>query len=162
MARKPLTAVFINVALGSSSTTREFGAGDVVQCDSGLYVYGQANGAIAEGYLAKFVEGTYDFDTVTTAESASTQTQLGVCVAAGGLADNYWGWFWRGMGNEEVYVTTTIAVDTQLTTHTSAGQASTGGDNVYGLFTNESSGSGGLTNCRCAGLLSTNFTVAAA
>ena len=161
MARKVINgAAFINVALGSASTTPEHKPGDTVVCDSGLYVYGSANGAIDEGAICKFVEGTWDFDEITTAESGSTNTPIGVCVASGGLADNYWGWFWRGQGKESVYVQD-IATDTQVTTTTSAGEGGSGGDNIDSLFTNENNASAGLTVCRASRLLSTNFTTAA-
>lgn len=161
MARKVLDAVYVNLSLGSSSTTPEYQPGEVVRADSGVYIYGQANGAIDEGAICKFVEQTWDFDEVTTAESGSTNTPLGVCVAAGGLADNYWGWFWRGCGVEEVYVQD-IATDTQVTTTTTAGEGGSGGDNIDGLFTNENNASAGLTTCRAAGFLQTNMTTAAA
>lgn len=168
MSRQALFQPFINVSIpsinpgtGAASTVPDYKAGTVFQADNGLYVYGQSNGATVEGYLAKFVEGTWDFDTVTTAESGSTQTPLGVCVASGGLIDNQWGWWWRGGagGSEYVYLTTTISADTQVTTHTVAGQGSTGGDPIHNLFANASSGSGGLTLCRSGALLETNTTI---
>lgn len=166
MARKCLTHPYINVALksvdgnGAANSIPQFAPGEKIWCDSGLYIYGSANGAVSEGYLCKFVEGTYDFDTVTTAESASANTPIGVCVASGGLADNQWGWFWRGHGKEYVYVTD-VNADVQVTTHTNAGEGSTGGDNVDGLFTNENNASAGLTICRASGALQTNMTIAA-
>lgn len=153
--------VGINLSVGSASTTPEHKPGATVRADTGNYIYGSANGAVAEGAICKYVEGTFDFDTVTTAESGSTNTLVGVSVASGGLADNYWGWFWVGNGSEEVLLATTIAADTQVTTTSSAGTGGSGGDNVYSLFTNESSGSGGLTNCRASGRLATNFTTSA-
>jgi len=162
MARKVLDgSAYTNVALGSSSTVPEYAPGDTVRCDSGLYVYGSANGAITVGQACKFVEGVYDFDTVTTAESGSTNTQLGICIAADGLADNYWGWFWRGMGTEEALLATTISADAQLTTTTTPGTLGSGGDNVDGAFAVDASGSGGVVTIRAAGLLQTNMTVAA-
>lgn len=144
------------VALGGA----RFALGETVFADSGRYIYGQCNGAVVVGYLCKYVEGVYDFDTMTTAESGSTETHAGIFVGSRDAADNEFGWFWTGMGSEEVYVTTTISADVQLTTHSTAGQVSTGGDNVFELFTNESSGSGGLTNCRSAEILRTNTTIA--
>jgi hypothetical protein len=167
MARKAISQPYVNVSLGSvkasdgtASTVPDYAPGDKINCDSGQYIYMQANGAVVEGYLCKYVEGTYDADTCTTAESGSTATPLGVCVTSGGLVDNQWGWFWRGLGSGEyVYLTTTIAADTQVTTHTVAGQGSTGGDPIHSLFANVSSGSGGLTLCRSSVLLCTNDTI---
>ena len=166
MARKCITHPYINVALGSvdyngaASTVPQFKPGERALCDSGVYQYGQANGAITEGFICKFVEGTFDFDTVTTTESGSTNTPLGVCVTSGGLADNQWGWFWRGQGSEYVYVAD-VNADVQVTTTANAGEGGTGGDNVASLFTNENNGAAGLTLCRATELLSTNPTIAA-
>lgn len=161
MARKPLSNIYINVSVGSSSTVPEYAPGEVVVCDSGTYVYGSANGAIAEGYVCKFVQGVWDFDTVTTSESGATNTQIGVCVASGGLADNYWGWFWRGAGNGEYVYTLVTTIDVQLTTATTAGLAVTSGDTIDGLYPNGSVSSEGLRLCRSSKLLETNFTTAA-
>lgn len=163
MSRKPQDgSIGINVALGSSGTIPEFGVGDVVTCDSGVYVYGSANGAIDEGALCKYTEGSFDFDEVTTAESGTTNTQCGICVTSGGLADNYYGWFWRGRGYEEALFGGSINANTQLTTTATAGVVGTGGDNVDGLFTvDQSASGGGLYTVRAAGLLQTNMTVSA-
>lgn len=164
--RKSLTHPWINVELGSvdmngsASSVPQHKPGDVIYCDSGLYVYGSANGAVDEGAVCKFVEGVWDFDEVTTAESGSTETQLGICVTDGGLADNQWGWFWRGLGTEYAYVTD-VNADVQLTTHTNAGELSTGGDNVFGLFSAENNASAGLTLVRSGRLICTNTTIAA-
>lgn len=153
--------VGINLSLGSASTVPEFTPGDTVLADSGAYRYLQANGAVVEGYLCKFVEGTFDADTCTTAESGSVHTLLGANVTSGGLADNYWGWFWVGdYGQEYVYVQD-IATDTQVTTTTTAGQGGSGGDNVDGLFTNENNAAAALTLCRATSRFCTNFTTSA-
>lgn len=162
MARKPLTATYINVALGSGSTTPEFAPGDTVLCDSGLYQYMQANGAVAEGYAVKFVEGTWDGDTVTTAESASTNTPLGICVTTGGLADNYWGWFWRGQGKEYVYVKDSASDNAQLLTTTTAGQVgdtTDGVDLIHDLHCVGAAAGAALSLARSTVLLSTNATI---
>jgi hypothetical protein len=167
MARKVTTAVGVNLTAGSplaaGSTTvyiPEYGLGDRVVADSGVYQYLQANGAVAEGYICKFVEGTFDADIVTTGESAAVNTPLGVCVTSGGLADNQYGWFWRGDGQDYVYLTASITIDTQITTHTTAGNGSTGGDPIHDLFnTVASPGSAALTLCRSATLLNTNSTI---
>lgn len=161
MSRKVIDAIMINLSLGSASTTPEYGVGEHVNADSGVYVYMQANGAIVEGYLCKFVEGTYDADTCTTAESGSVHTPLAANVTAGGLADNFWGWFWRGgKGQDYVYVQD-IATDTQVTTTATAGQGGSGGDNIFGLFTNENNSAAALTLCRASEIFSTNNTITA-
>lgn len=166
MARIALNQVGVNFAAGSlppsitgALSQPEYALGTQIWADSGLYIYGQANGAIAEGYICKYVEGTFDFDTVDTTESGTTPTNLGVCVTSGGLADNYFGWFWRGCGKESVYVQD-VAANVQVTTTGTAGQGGAGGDYIYNLFTNENNAAAGLTSCRASGLLSTNFTIA--
>lgn len=167
MARKVTSAVGVNLTAGAplaaGSTTvyiPEYALGERVVADSGIYQYLQANGAVAEGYAAKFVEGTFDADAVTTAESASANTPLGVCVTSGGLADNQYGWFWRGDGQDYVYLTTTISIDTQLTTGAgTAGQVTTGGDPIHDLFNTVASTTAGLYLCRSATLLNTNSTI---
>ncbi len=163
MARKPLFNTYINVALGSSSTTPENAApGDVLLCDSGVYIYGQANGAVAEGYACKYVEGVYDFDTVTTTESGSTNTPLGINVTAGGLADNYWGWFWRGQGSEYAYVKDSASDNAQLLTTTTAGQVgdtTDGVDLIHDLHCVGIAAGAALSLVRSTVLLSTNATI---
>lgn len=167
--RKPISTAYINVTLSSplaagSSTVYqpEYKLGETVVCDSGIYIYGQANGAVVEGYAAKFAEGTWDFDTVTTAESGSTQTPLGICVASGGLADNQYGWFWRGMGYEYVYVKDSASADAQLLTTTTAGQVgdtTDGVDLIHDLFCIGAAAGAALSLARSGVLLSTNATI---
>lgn len=170
MSRKVLTGVAIDLAkksaLSSADSTvylPEFVLGTQVLADSGVYIYMQANGAIAEGYIAKFIEGTWDADTITTAESGTTNTPLGVCVASGGLADNQHGWFWRGAGSEYVYVESTVAAaDTQLLTSSTAGKvddSTNGTDPIHDLFNVAAVSSTGLNLCRSTSLLSVNATI---
>lgn len=166
MARKVTSAVGVNLTAGAllaaGSTTvyiPEYALGERVIADSGVYQYLQANGTVAEGYICKFVEGTFDADTVTTTESGAVNTPLGVCVTSGGLADNQYGWFWRGDGQDYVYLTTSISADTQLTTGGTAGQATTGGDPIHDLFNTTASTTAGLYLCRSATLLNTNSTI---
>lgn len=162
MARKPLTSIYVNVALGSGSTTPEFQPGEAVMCDSGLYIYMQANGAVAEGYAVKYAEGTFDGDTVTTAESGTTQTAIAINVTSGGLADNYWGWFWRGLGKEYAYVKDSAAADAQMHTTTTAGQigdTTDGTDLIHDLFTVGSAAGAALSLVRSGRLLAVNTTI---
>lgn len=166
MARKVTSAVGVNLAAGAplaaGSTTvyiPEYALGERVVADSGIYQYLQANGAVAEGYACKFVEGTFDADPVDTTESGTTNTPLGVCVTSGGLSDNQYGWFWRGDGQDYVYLTSSITINTQLTTGGTAGQVTTGGDPIHDLFNTVASTTAGLYLCRSATLLNTNSTI---
>lgn len=158
----------VNLALGSvdvngtANTIPQYTPGEVVRADSGVYIYMSANGAVAEGYAAKFAEGTWDADTVTTAESASTNTPLGICVTSGGLADNQWGWFWRGQGYEYVYVKDSAAADAQLLTTTTAGQVgdtTDGVDPIHDLHCIGAAAGTALSLARSSVLLSTNATI---
>lgn len=162
MARKVYSAVGINLAGGSASTTPEFGPGDTVMADSGLYIYLQANGTVAEGYAVKYAEGTWDADTITTAESGTTQTAIAINVTSGGLADNYWGWFWRGLGKEYAYVKDSASADTQMMTTTTAGQVgdtTDGTDPIHDLFTVGAAAGAALSLVRSGRLLAVNTTV---
>lgn len=162
-------AIHVNLTVGSSlragsSTVYEpdFALGWTVEADSGKYKYMQANGAVAEGYAVKYVEGTWDGDTATTAESASANTDIGICVTAGGLADNQHGWFWCGNGYEYVYVKDSAADDAQLHTTTTAGQVgdtTDGVDPIHDLHCIGSAAGAALSLARSSVLLSTNATI---
>lgn len=122
----------------------------------GHYVFAQANGAIALGALVK-ISSAGQADTVTTSESGSTPKILGIAQAL--LADNEWGWFWRGNGSTEALVVTGNAADTALTTHTGAGELSTGGDAIVGgLVTvdGNATGSNAVITVAAYGLIGTN------
>jgi len=159
MARKVLSGAFgVDLSKVHTSTSSDrFSYRTMVEADSGVYIYGQASGAIAEGALC-FIDETGQVTEMTTTNSGSTPKEACVCVADGGLADNAEGWFWRGKGVEEVLVADSVADDAALTTTASAGVAGAGGDAVNSLVTTEANSSGGaaLTTCQAAGLLSTN------
>jgi hypothetical protein len=124
--------------------------------DAGHYWFAQANGAVALGALVK-ISAVGQADTVTTSESGSTAKILGIAQAA--LADNEWGWFWRGNGYTEALVVTGNAADTALTTHTGAGEMSTGGDAIVGgLVTvdGNATGSNAVITVAAYGLIGTN------
>lgn len=168
MARKVITGIRINLANGSvdgngtASSIPHYTPGETVRADSGLYIYMQANGAVAEGYICKYAEGTWDADTVTHAEGDSTNYALAVCVASGGLADNQWGWFWRGEGYDYVYVKSSASADTQMLLSTTAGQVddtTDGTDVIHDLFTIGAAAGAALSLCRSSVLLSVNASV---
>jgi hypothetical protein len=123
---------------------------------TGEYWFVQANGAIAAGAVCKITDAG-QADTVTTSESGSTAKILGIAQAA--LADNEWGWLWRGNGYTEALVVTGNAADTALTTHTGAGELSTGGDTIVGgLVTvdGNATGSNAVITVAAYGLIGTN------
>jgi len=143
------------VKLTTVDTVQKFGLLDTYWAKNGLYVYAQANGAITAGMACK-IDETGQADTVTTAESGSTPKVIGIAKAT--LADNEYGWFWRGCGVEEAYVLASTGDDTALTTHTATGVLSTGGDAIVGglVTTAARGGTDGLVAVQAYGLLGTN------
>lgn len=147
---------------GTSTSVPRHKPGQTVDCDSGRYIYMQANGAVAEGYICKFAEGTWDADTVTHTEGDTVQYALGVCVTSGGLADNQWGWFWRGLGYEYVYVKSSALADINMLLCTTAGQvddSTDGTDVIHDLFTIGAAAGAALSLCRSGVLLSVNTSI---
>ena len=159
MARKVLSGAFgVDLSRVHTETSYDrFAYRTMVEADSGVYIYGQASGAIDEGALC-FIDETGQVAELDSTGSGSTPKECCVCVSAGGLADDQEGWFWRGKGVEEVLVANSVADDAALTTTANAGIAGAGGDAVNSLVTTEanSSGAARLTTCQAAGLLSTN------
>lgn len=174
MARISFTHPYINVSqasvLKAGSTTEyqpDVKPGTKIRCDSGLYAYLKANGAVIEGGACVYKpSGLADYDAtpVNTTVSAAIPSDIAVCVTSGGLADNQFGWFWLGEGEEYCYLTSAITSYTQLTTWTSAGHlaASGSGDNVADLIAIDSNTSSGLRLCRSVRLLATNFVCSTA
>jgi len=175
MARICYDHPYINVAqasvLQAGSTTvyqPDYKPGAKIKCDSGVYRYLKANGAVQEGGLAKYVatDGTsFDATPLTTAISGTVKTDGAVCVTSGGLADNQYGWFWLGEGEEYVYCANNVVSLLILATCTSAGCVAgqaLSGDVVSDLIAIDSSSATGLRYCRSSRLLSTNFEVAVA
>lgn len=182
MARICYDHPYINVAqpsvlqAGSSTVYQpDFKPGFEIVCDSGKYKYLQANGAVSEGYLCKFIRSgqisaiaNFDATPMNGTTSAAIPTDCCICVTSGGLADNQWGWFWLGQGEEFVYVSTGVASYTQLTAGTSSVlgtlAASGSGDNVADLICIDSTTSSGsaLRLARSHRLLATNFVCSTA
>lgn len=151
----------VDKATGASSSVPEFGPGQKIRCDSGVYRYLQANGAVIEGGICKYIPAgsTWDATPFNTSTSAQIPTDCAVCVTSGGLSDNQWGWFWIGDGEDYVYATSTITSFLQVTTWTSAGQVAVGsGDNISDLVAIGSTTASGLRLMRSTRLLATNFT----
>lgn len=174
MARICYNHPYINVAqksvLAAGSTTvyqPDYKLGTEIKCDSGIYRYLQADGAISEGYVCKFLAsgaatGLYDAWVLNTTGSGTAITTCGICVAHGGLADNQQGWFWLGEGEEYVYLASGVTSFTgPLCTWTTSGQvaAATSGDIIAELMPIDSTTSSGtsLRLCRSPRLLATNI-----
>lgn len=143
----------LEVAYTSESLNFTFVVGNDVPGNNGIYRFGQAAGAIDLGAVCS-IDETGQVAELDTTGSGSTPKTVGVALAA--LADNEWGWFWRGCGQCDVLLATSINDDTAITTTATAGVGGTGGDAITGLVSTESSGTGGLTGCQCAIPLSTN------
>jgi len=121
------------------SDDQEFGLLDNHLAKDGYYVYGQADGAVAAGGLVRILESG-QVDEITTAESAATAKTLGIAQAA--LADNQYGWFWRGVGQTEALLANGVTADVSLTTTATAGVLGTGGDAVTTLRAIDANASG--------------------
>lgn len=143
---------YVNLSQVDTSPTQTLGI--KVQADSGEYVYGQANGAIAEGEACSFEVTSSDCQ---VAKQATGTTGISVGIACEALADNQYGWFWVGGagGYENGFVATGVADNAALTFNASAGLLSTGGTAITGLYAAaaNSSGSSALTAVRSTATL---------
>lgn len=172
MARIAYNHPYINVAqksvLAAGSTTvyqPDFKLGTQIQCDSGVYKYLQADGAVAEGYLVRWYPSNFDANIIDTTASGTAPTNCGICVASGGLADNQQGWFWLGDGEEYCALASGVtSLTVPLCTWTTSGLigGAGSGDLIWNLVAVDSSTSSGtsLRLCRSNTLLKTNQVVA--
>lgn len=106
-----------------TSTTQEFGLGDLSWCKQGLFQYVQANGAIT-AYDAVKVDNDGQASSLTTTISGSEPTAVGAAQVA--FADNEYGWVFRGFGGGsgkgiKVRVLVSCAADVKLYTTATAG-----------------------------------------
>lgn len=144
---------YVNLSQVDTGATQKLGQS--VQADSGVYEYFQANGAISEGGVCIL---TYDDGQAVEADTtASGSTPKSIGIACEALADNEYGWFWRGKGYENVLLAASVADDAAITTTATAGEGGTGGDLIFSLIsTAANGGSVALTACAAGGLLTTN------
>lgn len=94
----------------------------------GIYQYAKAEGAITAGWAA-IIDENGDATAATTTLSGSLPCAIGIACAT--LADEEYGWFWRGCGTFEAVVANGVTAGA-LTTTASAGILGTGGDSVAG------------------------------
>lgn len=147
------------VKVSQVDTTQKFGLGDFTVLDSGFYRYAQADGAIDAGAACRIVqesETDCQAKEIDTTLSGSIPTAVGIAQAA--LADNYYGWFWRGCGYTEALVATGVAANAALTTTATAGELGAGGDAIATMrcVDANSSGSTALGTVAAYGFLGTN------
>jgi hypothetical protein len=119
VAGKDLTAV---------STDASETVGALFTGSDGVYQYAKAEGAITAGWAA-IIDENGDATAATTTLSGSLPCAIGIACAT--LADEEYGWFWRGCGVFEAIVTNGAAAGA-LTTTASDGILGTGGDAVSG------------------------------
>lgn len=124
----------------------------------GLFEFVKADALLAAGDLVK-VDNDGTVEALTTAISGSEPTSVGVAMSA--IPLNGYGWVWRGDGKlasgpAGVNAAAATSADIVVTTHTVAGQVSTGGDTIVGLTLTAASGAGGITACFASTLLRTN------
>lgn len=177
MARIAYNHPYINVTqksvlqLGSSTAyVPDVKPGTEIRCDSGVYRYLQADGAVPVGYLCRIMTGgaansNYDANLIDTTQSGTAPHSLGICVAEGGLVDNQYGWFWLGDGEEYCAVASGVtSLTVPLCTWTTSGLigGAGSGDLIWNLVAVDSSTSSGtsLRLCRSNTLLKVNQVVA--
>lgn len=143
------------INLSQVDTSAQYQLGMKVQADSGIYLYGQANGAIDEGAAVSFEVTSSDCQ---LAELSTGSTGLSVGVACEALADNEHGWIWVGGagGYENVLLAAGVSDNAALKATASAGVLDGGGGTaVVGAYAAAASGAGGLTACRSTTVLYT-------
>lgn len=145
----------VGVDLTEVSTSAKFEPGTMHWASDGAYEYAQldeAAGVVAGGYV--IIGPSSQAIAMNTTDSGSLGQKIGVAVAA--IADNQYGWFWRGHGEFEAIVVNAVSANSQLTTTATDGQAGTGGDTIQGLRNIDA----GVTNTRvtvfAASLMTTN------
>ena len=127
----------------------------------GVFVYGQANGALTQ-YDAVKVDNDGQLTQITTTISGSEPTAVGA-VQASGISDNYYGWAFRGLGGGsgkgiKVNVLASCAADVKLYTTATAGSLDdTAADCVQGVcLVTGVGGSAAAAEVWAAGLMTTN------
>jgi hypothetical protein len=127
----------------------------------GVFVYGQASGAITQ-YDAVKVDNDGQLSQITTAISGSEPTAVGF-VQASGLSDNYYAWAFRGLGGGsgkgiKANVLASCAADVKIYTTTTAGALDdTSTDCVNGVcLVTANGGSTAAVEVWAADLMTTN------
>lgn len=150
------------IKLNAAYTSQEFRLMTVAELNPdengdnfGEYVFCQANGAIDRGALCQITHDGQASEQDTTS-SGSTRKRDGVAQAA--LADNEWGWFWRGRGKTEALVANGISAGAALTTTATAGVLGSGGDAVASCLAVDANatGSTALVTIEADNYISTN------
>jgi len=118
----------------------------------GVYQYAKAEGAITAGWGA-IIDENGDATASTTALSGSLSCAIGIACAD--LADEEYGWFWRGCGVFEAIVTNGAGAGA-LTTTASSGILGTGGDAIFGARNVDAGVTATRVTIFAAGLMTTN------
>lgn len=163
MTTQIVYAVDPEVRIDFSSTTGTtddiFGTGYKVNTTVGPAEWVLAGAALAEGQVVYLTTapatGIVTAALLDTTISGAVLTDVAIVNKA--VTSGNYSWVFTGpFTNVEVLTTVGITAGTQLTTHTVAGTASTGGDNINGLTPIETSVAG-LTQCNAIGKLGTNI-----
>jgi len=144
-----------------TTTTQEFGLGDLSWSKQGLFQYVQANGAIT-AYDAVKVDNDGQANALTTAISGAEPTAVGAAQVA--FADNEYGWVFRGFGGGsgkgiKINVLTLCATDVKLYTTATAGALDdTATDLVQNVMLVSTNAAGGTvaTEVYAFGMMTTN------
>jgi hypothetical protein len=115
--------------------------GTVAGENCGVYVFAQAGEAIAKGDLCHI---TYAGQATMLDSTASGSTRKRCGIAQVALANDEYGWFWRGEGTTEARLADSIAAGAALTTTATDGVLGAGGDAVASLLAVDANASGGV------------------
>jgi hypothetical protein len=121
----------------------------------GEFVFAQAGEALDAGALCIVAHDGQATECDTTA-SGSTRKRLGIAQVA--LANDEYGWFWRGRGKTEALVADSVAAGAALTTTATDGVLGAGGDAIASLVAVDANASGdvALTTVFADGYISSN------
>lgn len=126
----------------------------------GEWIFAQASGALTQYALCK-IDETGQATELDTTGSGSEPTMVGVPQVA--LADNEYGWFFRGNGGGDgkgikMLVQTGVSAGAILTTTATAGEAGAGGDAIANVTNVDGNATGSVLAVEifCPGLMATN------
>ena len=146
-----MTLQKVGVTLSNADSSNKFGLGaEHIDDKGGVFVYGQASGAVTQYQIASMPED-FDCAALTTTISGDKPSTVGIAMAT--LADNEFGWFAVGpFGTDSgvsVSALASCAADVKVYTTATAGSIDdTATDLIEGLALSTANG-GSTANVAC-------------